>query len=104
MLSKYKYGEDILLSELANYIESTYKKHYAGSVQPMELVIENGDGLGFCRGAVIKYVCRYGKKNGKDRTDIMKALHYNLMLLYIHDRDNLNTKTSQAEQAIKKAV
>jgi len=36
----------------------------------------------------MKYAQRYGKKNGKDRKDLLKVIHYGIMALYNHDLDN----------------
>jgi len=33
----------------------------------------------------MKYAQRYGKKNGFNRADILKIVHYAVILLYIHD-------------------
>ena len=46
-------------------------------VQPTEFILANG--LGFCEGNIIKYVCRYQFKNGKE--DLLKARHYIDILL-----------------------
>ena len=47
--------------------------HYKDMViQPIEFITKNG--LGFCVGNIIKYVCRKKKKNGKE--DLLKAKHY----------------------------
>lgn len=47
--------------------------HYKDmQIQPIEFITKNG--LGFCEGNVIKYVCRYKHKNGKE--DLLKARHY----------------------------
>ncbi len=47
--------------------------HYKDmQIQPIEFITKNG--LGFCEGNVIKYVCRYKHKNGKE--DLLKAKHY----------------------------
>ena len=51
-----------------------------------------GDGLGFTRGNVIKYAKRYGQKAGYNRADLMKVLHYALMMLYVHDNYPQNKK------------
>lgn len=82
----YKYNEDTLIEELKQYINSTYGEHYSlNKFQATEFIIDSGHGEGFTAGNVLKYTQRYGKKNGKNRKDIMKILHYALMLLYIHD-------------------
>jgi len=49
------------------------------------LIFSAGHGIGFCAGDVLKYAARYGKKKGYNREDILKALHYALLLLYRHD-------------------
>ena len=46
-------------------------------IQPTEFIMANG--LGFCEGNIIKYVCRYQFKNGKE--DLLKARHYIDILL-----------------------
>ena len=82
----YKYNEDGLLDELRQYVDATYNQHYAQSkIQTTEFIIDNGHGIGFCVGNAMKYLQRYGKKNGYNRQDIMKALHYILIMLYTHD-------------------
>lgn len=59
------------------------KKQEGGShykdfrIQPIEFISKNN--LGFIVGNVIKYVCRYKNKNGKE--DILKAIHYLEMLI-----------------------
>lgn len=52
--------------------------HYKDfAIQPTEFSQKNG--LGFCEGNVVKYVCRHKKKNGAE--DIRKAIHYLQLLL-----------------------
>lgn len=46
--------------------------HYQTKIQPIEFIMENE--IGFVEGNVIKYVCRYKKKNGLE--DLKKARHY----------------------------
>jgi hypothetical protein len=85
-MSKYKYNEEKLLAELKQYIDATYDEHYAhNKYQATEFIIDAGHGEGFCIGNVLKYAQRYGKKDGKNRKDIMKVLHYALIWLHVHD-------------------
>lgn len=84
----YKFNEGDLIAEFQEYIDSTYKGHYAtNKFQSTEVIIERGHGTGFCMGNVDKYSNRYGKKGSRDdaRKDLMKVLHYALIQLYIHD-------------------
>lgn len=83
----YKYSEDAILQELREYVESTYGQHYSSEsgVQSLDLIIASGHGAGFCVGSIIKYAARYGKKEGHNRKDLLKILHYGIFLLHIHD-------------------
>ena len=84
----YKYNEDKILSELKQYIDSTYDKHYShNKFQATEFVIDSGHGEGFCIGNILKYAQRYGRKNGKDRNDLLKVVHYGMIALYINDHE-----------------
>ena len=85
----YKYGEDKTLVELLKYIDSTYDEHYSkNKFQATEFIIDSGHGEGFCIGNIMKYVQRYGKKNGKDRRDLLKVIHYGIIALHINDMEN----------------
>lgn len=86
----YKFNEEALLRQLGEYIEGTYTKHYVGpdNIQAFELIASAGHGTGFTIGDIIKYAARYGKKNGRNRDDLMKILHYGILALYIHDKEN----------------
>ncbi len=84
----YKYNEGKALAELAEYIDSTYDEHYSkNKFQATEFIIDGGHGEGFCIGNIMKYAQRYGKKNGKDRSDLLKTLHYAIIALYVHDKE-----------------
>ena len=83
---EYKYSEDIILQELKEYIDSTYGEHYSrNKFQATEFIMDSGHGEGFCIGNIMKYVQRYGKKDGYNRKDLMKVLHYTIMALHNHD-------------------
>ena len=49
-------------------------EHYKNDfkIQPIEFITANK--LSFIQGSIIKYICRFDKKNGKE--DIDKAIHY----------------------------
>jgi len=83
---EYKYNEPAILQELREYVDKTYGEHYSQSkFQTTEFIIDNGDGIGFTRGNIVKYAQRYGKKEGKNRKDLLKVLHYAMIMLYVHD-------------------
>ncbi len=85
----YKFNEDSLVSELKTYIDSTYNQHYASDkYQATDVIIDSGHGEGFCIGNIMKYAKRYGNKQGKNRKDLLKILHYGIIMLNIHDTEN----------------
>jgi len=85
--SKYKYNEDQIVKELLEYISNTYNQHYSsGGIQTLDLIESCGDGEAFCRSNILKYASRYDKK-GTARRDIMKILHYAVLLLHFNDKN-----------------
>ena len=88
---EYKYSEDQILDELKMYIDGTYNAHYSqNKFQATEFIMDSGHGEGFCIGNILKYAQRYGKKNGKDRNDLLKVIHYGIMALHNHDNTENN--------------
>ena len=54
--------------------------HYKNcKIQPVEYMHANG--LGYCEGAIIKYVSRYKQKNGVE--DLKKAKHFIDLLIQL---------------------
>lgn len=85
----YAFTEDKLLQEFKEYVDLTYSQHYAtNKIQATEFIVDAGHGEGFCIGNVLKYAQRYGKKGGRNRKDLMKILHYALLMLYVHDQNS----------------
>jgi len=85
----YKYSEDKILNELQKYIDGTYNAHYShNKFQATEFIMDSGHGEGFCIGNILKYSQRYGKKEGKNRKDLLKILHYGIIMLNVHDTEN----------------
>ena len=77
----YKFNEDIALEVVKQYIDKTYEQHYAkGKFQSTEFLFDAEHGVGFCIGNIIKYAQRYGKKEGFNPADLMKIIHYAVML------------------------
>ena len=86
----YRYNENETLEELKSYIDATYGQHYSrDKFQATEFIIDGGHGEGFCIGNVLKYAQRYGKKDGSNRKDLLKILHYAIIMLHVH---NLNER------------
>ena len=86
---RYKYDEDQILKELQEYITGTYNQHYSAGddkIQTLDLIEACGDGEAFCRSNILKYASRYDRK-GTARRDIMKILHYAVLLMYFNDKN-----------------
>ena len=84
----YKFNEDKALKEIQKWIDATYNRHYSmNKIQSTEFVADAGHGVGFCLGNIIKYAQRYGKKEGYNREDVLKIIHYAIILLGIEDGD-----------------
>ena len=83
---KYKYNEGQIISDFKKYIDKTYGQHYMTEEQNIECFdvwLALGDAMPTFRNTAMKYLWRYGKKNGSNKDDLMKVLHYTLMMLYI---------------------
>lgn len=81
----YKYAEDQILADLKTYLDNTYNEHYIteNNIECFDAWIALGDSTPTFRNTALKYLWRYGKKNGNNKQDLMKALHYIFMCLYI---------------------
>ena len=87
-----KYEEDKGIIDLQDYITTTYKGHYTSkgtNVQTLDLIESVGDAPSFCRSNAIKYLSRYEKK-GQAKRDILKAMHYCLLLYYFSGQTHDN--------------
>ena len=88
-----KYKEDESIKALQDYISTTYGGHYTSdtnNVQTLDLIESVGDAESFCRSNAIKYLSRYDKK-GQAKRDILKALHYSLLLYHFSGQLNETT-------------
>ena len=88
--SNRKYKEDESIKALQDYISTTYGGHYTSkenNVQTLDLIESVGDAESFCRSNAIKYLSRYDKK-GQAKRDILKALHYTLLLYHFSGQLN----------------
>jgi len=87
----WKYEEDKTMKEVREYLSSTYKSHYTSQeskTQTLDLIQGIGDAEPFCRSNAIKYLSRFGKKNGKSKQDILKAIHYCVLLYHFSGLHN----------------
>ena len=79
----YKFKENQILQDIKEYVDKTYDSHYAKTknYQATEIIIDQGHGTGFCMGNILKYAQRYGKKEGHNKNDLMKVIHYAIIQL-----------------------
>jgi len=85
----FKYNEEEIVKELLEYIRGTYRQHYSAGddkIQTLDLIEACGDGEAFCRSNILKYASRYDKK-GTARRDIIKILHYAILLMHFNDKN-----------------
>ena len=84
----YKYHEEEILKDIEEYVSSTYQGHYTGksheyrNVQTIDLMASKELAAGFCQANILKYGSRYGNKDGKNTKDLMKVIHYAMLLLH----------------------
>ena len=87
MYIDYKYNEDKAIQAIRDYVDSTYGQHYVGDgdVQTVDFWRSLGSLESTSRDTAIKYLARYGKKGGKNRKDLLKSMHYIILMMYALD-------------------
>ena len=84
----YKYHEEEILKDIEEYVSQTYQGHYTGTkhefrnVQTIDLMASKDLAASFCQANILKYGSRYGNKDGKNQKDLMKVIHYAMLLLH----------------------
>lgn len=95
----WKYQEDKTLKEIESYLATTYHSHYTSEqskTQTLDLIESIGDAEPFSRSNAIKYLSRFGRKNGKSKLDLLKAIHYCILLYHfsgLHENKTNEYKT-----------
>lgn len=80
---QYKYCEDRIINDFKEYIDKTYGEHYkAETLECFDAWIARGSATTTFLDTAEKYIWRYGKKDGSNKKDLMKALHYVMLALY----------------------
>ena len=96
-----KYGEAKLVKEIGDYIQSTYGQHYSTTedgFQVQDMLRQLNIDKDFCQANAIKYLCRYGKKDGKNRKDLLKAIHYVILLMSSEDKITKEEELKKLEE------
>ena len=84
----WKYNEDKILKEIEEYVTSTYGSHYCGhneeykDIQTIDLMASKDLARDFCQANILKYGSRYGDKDGRNKRDLLKVIHYAMLLLH----------------------
>jgi len=84
-----KYNEDKILEYLEDYIMSTYSQHYVGKsgIQAIDVWKSLDIDEESFRSNIIKYAMRYKYKDGSNLKDLLKIIHYTILLI---DRNHSN--------------
>ena len=97
---RYKYHESEIISDIEEYVSSTYNGHYTGNtheyrnVQTIDLMAARSLASGFCQSNILKYGSRYGSKEGRNKKDLMKVIHYAMLLLHFDEHYGKPSMTS----------
>ena len=86
-----KYKEDKILKEVLEYIKTTYSKHYSTTKEGFQVqdILRHLDiDKDFSLSNAIKYLMRYGKKDGRNKMDLFKAIHYIVLLISSEENGN----------------
>ena len=89
--SRNKYHEDEILKDIKEYVSSTYNGHYTGTkheyrnVQTLDLMASRDLASTFCQANILKYGSRYGSKDGRNKRDLLKVIHYAMLLLHFDE-------------------
>ena len=96
----FKYHEDEILKDIESYVSATYRGHYTGdtheyrNVQTIDLMAARSLASSFCQSNILKYGSRYGSKDGKNKKDLMKVIHYAMLLLHFDDHYGKPSQTT----------
>ena len=100
MANYFKYHEEEILKDIEEYVSSTYRGHYTGTqheyrnVQTIDLMASRDLAPDFCQANILKYGSRYGSKDGRSKKDLLKVIHYAMLLLHFDDHYGKPSMTS----------
>ena len=100
MANYFKYHEEEILKDIEDYVSATYRGHYTGTqheyrnVQTIDLMASRDLAPDFCQANILKYGSRYGSKDGRNKKDLMKVIHYAMLLLHFDDHYGKPSMTS----------
>ena len=94
--SRNKYHENEILKDVEEYVSRTYNGHYTGTkheyrnVQTIDLMASRDLASDFCQANILKYGSRYGSKDGRNKKDLLKVIHYAMLLLHFDEHYGLS--------------
>ena len=97
---QYKYHETEIMNDIEDYVSGTYNGHYTGreheyrNVQTIDLMAARDIAPQFCQANILKYGSRYGSKDGKNKKDLLKVIHYAMLLLHFDEHYGKPSMTS----------
>jgi len=95
-----KYHEKEILQDVEDYVSRTYNGHYTGTkhefrnVQTIDLMASRDLASDFCQANILKYGSRYGSKDGRNKGDLLKVIHYAMLLLHFDEHYGKPSMTS----------
>lgn len=100
-----------LLKTIHAYVSGTYGQHYVtqdtsnapeSTVQVVDLWANVGVAEAAFQADLIKYSSRYGRKGGKNPKDLLKIMHYAMLLYYFDHVRNTSTTADIATPDVDK--
>ena len=98
--NRYKYHEAEIIRDIEDYVSGTYNGHYTGdtheyrNVQTIDLMAARSLASSFCQSNILKYGSRYGSKDGRNKKDLLKVIHYAMLLLHFDEHYGKPSMTS----------
>lgn len=82
-----KYFEEHFIEDIRAYLQGTYGQHYSiDAIQLIDIWEAKGSLESTSIDVAQKYLFRYGKKDGFNRKDLLKAIHYIIIAMYARDK------------------
>lgn len=84
----WQFEEPRVLKELEEHLKGTYGEHYVGvdDLQTAHVFESLGTMGTTARDNAIKYLMRYGRKDGYNKKDLLKAMHMISWMIYYGDK------------------
>ncbi len=104
----WKYNEENVIHNFMSYLNETYSEHYTNDendLQVFDVWKARGTMTDTAIDTAVKYLVRYGRKNGHDLQDLYKAMHY--IVLAIGNDENweedMDNRVTAWNESVKKS-